>query len=297
MSPLHRCRSYVTRIFSRFSLVIQGRRLWSEFSRCEPSHALRSRLESCKWRARWFSRQIFYSNFEYSSCTFLTFLTAMARVWRPGQKKKVYLYRTLRWGFIAMRRSRDWSKNSTGTLEEKVYQRQVTKLALSKSVVKGSLDGDYVEETPAFTASELRDIFKYRNETNRWVILTYRFDSSPRLFFSFRSVLRRVILALKNSENFLVIRMTCWTVLALEVPSKSPLTNERVLLWMIWWAGSTVITCLVCNSKYWEMPLRESALSWCSKRQKRLMRWFFIFFSLFSRFFANFSLKFWCQIF
>ncbi|PRP88270.1 hypothetical protein PROFUN_03379 [Planoprotostelium fungivorum] len=74
---------------------------------------------------------------------------AMARVWRPGQQKKVFLYRTL----------------CTGTLEEKVYQRQVTKLALSKSVVKGSLDGDYVQEDPSFTAAELRDIFRYREET------------------------------------------------------------------------------------------------------------------------------------
>lgn len=58
---------------------------------------------------------------------------------------------------------------------EKVYQRQITKLALSKAVVKAgantnsdgsfSLDGDFVEQKPSFTRNELRDIFKYREDT------------------------------------------------------------------------------------------------------------------------------------
>lgn len=69
---------------------------------------------------------------------------AMARVWRPGQQKRVFLYRLL----------------STGTLEEKVYQRQLTKLALAKNVV----DQD-VNAKPSFSASELRDLFKYRGKT------------------------------------------------------------------------------------------------------------------------------------
>ncbi len=68
----------------------------------------------------------------------------MARVWRSGQQKIVYLYRIL----------------STGSIEEKIYQRQVTKMALSKSVVEGDVDA-----TPAFTTSELRDLFRLREDT------------------------------------------------------------------------------------------------------------------------------------
>ena len=43
----------------------------------------------------------------------------MARVWRDGQKKKVHIYRLL----------------TTGTIEEKVYQRQICKQGLSGSVI------------------------------------------------------------------------------------------------------------------------------------------------------------------
>ncbi|KAK3751794.1 hypothetical protein QZH41_013249, partial [Actinostola sp. cb2023] len=45
-------------------------------------------------------------------------LQAMARVWRDGQKKKVHIYRLL----------------TTGTIEEKIYQRQTTKQSLSGAV-------------------------------------------------------------------------------------------------------------------------------------------------------------------
>lgn len=64
---------------------------------------------------------------------------AMARVWRPGQKKKCFLYRFL----------------CTGSIEEKVYQRQVTKKALSKNIVEGD-----AEAQPTFSTKELRDLFK-----------------------------------------------------------------------------------------------------------------------------------------
>ena len=50
---------------------------------------------------------------------------AMARVWRQGQTKKCYIYRTL----------------CTGSIEEKVYQRQVAKEGLSDSIVGGNSDG------------------------------------------------------------------------------------------------------------------------------------------------------------
>jgi DNA repair and recombination RAD54-like protein len=68
-------------------------------------------------------------------------LQAMARVWRPGQNKKVFLYRTL----------------CTGTIEEKIFQRQVAKLSLADSVVAGDADA-----MPDFSLKDLRDIFTYR---------------------------------------------------------------------------------------------------------------------------------------
>ena len=70
-------------------------------------------------------------------------LQAMARVWRPGQTKKVYLYRTL----------------CTGTIEEKIFQRQVAKLSLADSVVAGDADA-----MPDFSLKDLRDIFTYRGK-------------------------------------------------------------------------------------------------------------------------------------
>jgi superfamily II DNA or RNA helicase len=70
---------------------------------------------------------------------------AMARVWRDGQKKRVRIYRTL----------------STGTIEEKIFQRQMTKLALSSQVVDKA---DNSAETPEFSAKELRTLFKLSPE-------------------------------------------------------------------------------------------------------------------------------------
>jgi len=69
---------------------------------------------------------------------------AMARVWRPGQTKKVFLYRTL----------------STGTIEEKVFQRQVAKLSLASNIVEGETDA-----IPDFSAKELKDLFFYKDNT------------------------------------------------------------------------------------------------------------------------------------
>lgn len=64
---------------------------------------------------------------------------AMARVWRDGQQKPCYIYRFL----------------AAGSIEEKIFQRQAHKKALSSAVV------DNNEETARhFTAAELRDLFK-----------------------------------------------------------------------------------------------------------------------------------------
>ncbi|CAH1720224.1 DNA repair and recombination protein RAD54-like isoform X2 [Aphis gossypii] len=69
---------------------------------------------------------------------------AMARVWRDGQKKPCFVYRFL----------------ATGSIEEKMMQRQAHKKALSSSVV------DCEEDVARhFTASELRTLFNLRQDT------------------------------------------------------------------------------------------------------------------------------------
>uniref|UniRef100_A0AAQ4R0B8 DNA repair and recombination protein RAD54-like n=1 Tax=Gasterosteus aculeatus aculeatus TaxID=481459 RepID=A0AAQ4R0B8_GASAC len=69
---------------------------------------------------------------------------AMARVWRDGQKKTCYIYRLL----------------STGTIEEKILQRQAHKKALSSCVVDEEQD---VERH--FSLGELRELFTLNEET------------------------------------------------------------------------------------------------------------------------------------
>jgi len=70
---------------------------------------------------------------------------AAARVWRDGQKKQCYVYRFL----------------AAGTIEEKVYQRQLSKEALS-DVVGGAPAGGEA----AFSSEELRDLFKLREDVS-----------------------------------------------------------------------------------------------------------------------------------
>ncbi|XP_020903423.1 DNA repair and recombination protein RAD54B, partial [Exaiptasia diaphana] len=62
-------------------------------------------------------------------------LQAMARVWRDGQRKKVYIYRLL----------------TTGTIEEKIYQRQTTKQSLSGAVADAKK-----ESKVEFTVEDIR---------------------------------------------------------------------------------------------------------------------------------------------
>jgi DNA repair and recombination protein RAD54B len=66
-----------------------------------------------------------------------TDLQAMARIHRDGQKKPVKIYRFL----------------MAGGMDEKIYQRQVTKMGLADSVVDGK------KNEASFTAQELRDLF------------------------------------------------------------------------------------------------------------------------------------------
>ncbi|KAJ8972646.1 hypothetical protein NQ317_008232 [Molorchus minor] len=67
---------------------------------------------------------------------------AMARVWRDGQQKPCYIYRFL----------------AAGSIEEKIFQRQAHKKALSSTVV------DMNEEAERhFSVADLRDLFRLEN--------------------------------------------------------------------------------------------------------------------------------------
>jgi DNA repair and recombination protein RAD54B len=86
-----------------------------------------------------------------------TDLQAMARVWRDGQKKDVFVYRLL----------------STGTIEEKIYQRQLFKGELQVAVGSNSLE--HAQRTPQaaksvnfevnrscnFSTDDLKDLFTF----------------------------------------------------------------------------------------------------------------------------------------
>jgi len=69
---------------------------------------------------------------------------AMARVWRDGQKKECFVYRLL----------------AVGTIEEKIFQRQAHKKALSSCVVDNEED---VEKH--FSVADLRHLFKLEDKT------------------------------------------------------------------------------------------------------------------------------------
>lgn len=64
---------------------------------------------------------------------------AMGRIWRDGQKKPVHIYRLL----------------LSGTIEEKIYQRQTVKENLSSTVV------DAREEVSKFSKDDIREIFSF----------------------------------------------------------------------------------------------------------------------------------------
>ncbi|KAF9111786.1 helicase, partial [Mortierella sp. AM989] len=66
-------------------------------------------------------------------------LQAMARIHRDGQTRPVFIYRLL----------------LSGTIEEKMYQRQLTKVGLSDAL----MDGKASEMLNKFSAAELRDLF------------------------------------------------------------------------------------------------------------------------------------------
>ena len=69
---------------------------------------------------------------------------ALARVWRDGQKKDCFIYR-----FI-----------TTGTIEEKIFQRQSMKMSLSSCVVDAKEDVERL-----FTANSLKKLFQFNEKT------------------------------------------------------------------------------------------------------------------------------------
>ncbi|KAF4374022.1 hypothetical protein F8388_007928 [Cannabis sativa] len=69
---------------------------------------------------------------------------AAARVWRDGQKKRVYIYRFL----------------TTGTIEEKVYQRQMSKEGLQKVIQKEQTDS-LTTQGNSLSIEDLRDLFSF----------------------------------------------------------------------------------------------------------------------------------------
>lgn len=75
---------------------------------------------------------------------------AMARIHRDGQKKPCYIYRML----------------LAGSMDEKIYQRQVTKIGLSDALMHTGADQDAEGTTgDSFTQEELRDIFNHHPDT------------------------------------------------------------------------------------------------------------------------------------
>lgn len=70
---------------------------------------------------------------------------AMARIWRDGQKKDVHIIRLL----------------TAGTIEEKIFQRQISKAGLSETVVDSKSLASL-----KFSMSELKDLFTLTTDTN-----------------------------------------------------------------------------------------------------------------------------------
>ncbi|KAJ7251770.1 SNF2 family N-terminal domain-containing protein [Mycena haematopus] len=75
-------------------------------------------------------------------------LQSMARCHRDGQKRPVFIYRFL----------------TAGAIDEKIYQRQVTKLGLSNSLM-GSSTSSASSKSDSFSRKDLRDIFRIHPDT------------------------------------------------------------------------------------------------------------------------------------
>jgi len=74
----------------------------------------------------------------------------MARIWRDGQHRPVHIYRLV----------------TAGTIEEKIFQRQVTKQGLGGGIVDGGAGESYSNSSSVggqfhFTREELKDLFSF----------------------------------------------------------------------------------------------------------------------------------------
>ena len=69
---------------------------------------------------------------------------SMARIWRDGQKRPVIIYRML----------------TTGTIEEKIFQRQLSKQSLSRNVII-----DTFESNKGFSRDDLKAVFIFNEHT------------------------------------------------------------------------------------------------------------------------------------
>ena len=74
---------------------------------------------------------------------------AMARIHRDGQKKPCYIYRML----------------LSGTMDEKIYQRQLSKIGLSDALMNANGADSTKKSSDAFTQEELKDIFTLHTDT------------------------------------------------------------------------------------------------------------------------------------
>nr|XP_020007320.1 DNA repair and recombination protein RAD54B [Castor canadensis] len=75
-----------------------------------------------------------------------TDIQAMSRVWRDGQKYPVHIYRLL----------------TTGTIEEKIYQRQISKQGLSGTVVDLTKASEHIQ----FSVEELKNLFTFHESSH-----------------------------------------------------------------------------------------------------------------------------------
>lgn len=74
---------------------------------------------------------------------------AMARVWRDGQKKPCYIYRLF----------------TTGTIDEKVYQRQICKDGLSTMMVTETGEDEQTEMKESLASELVKDLFTFAEDT------------------------------------------------------------------------------------------------------------------------------------
>merc|ERR1712217_49580 len=74
---------------------------------------------------------------------------AMARIWRDGQKKPCFIYRFF----------------TTGTIDEKVYQRQICKDGLSTMMVTETGEADASEMRESLAADLVKDLFAFLQNT------------------------------------------------------------------------------------------------------------------------------------